>query len=167
MLITEDRKLTDNFSLFELTATNRLDLQTMNRDLTDEQIAKLTEVAKLLEWIRNFLTVPLIVHSGYRCKPLNIAVGSSDRSQHILCEAADFVPQGQDLGNAFRMIWGQLFAHNFRVGQLIFETAKRSYGVEQWLHVSLGAPYRDPARCNQVLRMIDGTYQMFNGGPVE
>jgi zinc D-Ala-D-Ala carboxypeptidase len=166
MIIQADQKLTDNFSLFEMTKTSMVNFQEMNRDLDEVQISKLTEVARLGEWVRNFLTVPLIIHSGYRCKPLNDAVGSSDRSQHLLCEAMDFVSMGQDIGNAFRMLWGQVFAGNLKVGQLIFETAQRKYGVEQWIHISLGIPYRDSSKCNQVLRMIDGTYTFFNGGKV-
>jgi hypothetical protein len=155
----EDRELTEHFGLYEMTHTNREKFQEQNRDVTDEQIAKLTELAKTLEWVRNFLTVPLVIHSGYRCKPLNDSVGSTDRSQHLKCEAADFTPIGQDLGNAFRMLWTQISAGNLKVGQLIYETAYRPYGVESWLHLSVPGD-RPIELCNQVLRMNDGLYQL-------
>lgn len=156
-----DRKLSDNFSLYELTATSMAHYQERNRDLADDQISKLTRLAGLAEWVRNFLGVPLIIHSGYRCPDLNTAVGSSANSQHILCEAADFVPHGLEIGNAFRLLWKEVRDGRLKVGQLIFETSQRPYGATSWIHISMGEPYRSAERCNQVLRMQDGQYRLF------
>lgn len=156
----DDVKLTENFSLFELTVTNKAGLQDLNRMLTSEQIVKLTEVAKMLEQIRAFIGKPLIVTSAYRCPEVNKAVGSSDHSQHLLCEAADFVPSGMDIGDGFRDVWRIVKHGDLKVGQLIFETAERGDSFTSWIHVSLGQPYRDQSRCQQVLRMEHGKYRM-------
>jgi hypothetical protein len=158
----ENKKLTPNFSLYEMTITSNANFQELNRQVSEEQIYMLTKTAILLEVVRDILTVPLVIHSAYRCKALNDSIGSTNRSQHLICQAADFVPIGQDIGVAFRTLWKQVRDGKLFVGQLIFETANRSYGAESWIHISLGFPFRDEARCQQVLKMQDGVYTMFN-----
>lgn len=153
-----DQKLTDNFSLYELTVTSHEDLQAKNRDVDADQIGKLREVAELLEKVRALLGVPLKVNSAYRCQDVNRAAGSMSRSQHMLCEAADFIPIGLEIGEAFRQIRKEVQENRLPIGQLIFETAERSYGVTSWIHVSLGKPWRDSTRCQQVLRMENNVY---------
>lgn len=154
----EDRQLTDHFSLYDLTKTTWNQFQEKNRDVTEAQIVKLTEVAKLLEHVMFILSTPLVVHSGYRCPDLNKAIGSTDRSQHMLCEAVDFLPGQQDLGFAFRTLWKDVKDNGANVGQLIHETAVRPYGTTSWIHISLGMPYRDEERNGQILRMENGKY---------
>lgn len=134
--------------------------QEKNRDVTEAQILKLGAVARLLEHVQFVLQTPLIVTSGYRCKVLNDAVGSTDKSQHLLCEAADFIPEKQDLGFAFRMLWRDIKDNKTNVGQLIHETASRPYGVTSWVHISLGIPYRPEEKCKQILRMEAGKYTL-------
>lgn len=159
LAMTPDFQLTDHFSFYELTHTDRTQFQEKNRIVTPAQIDKLKQVAHILECIRPIIEVPIKPTSGYRCPELNAAVGSSDRSQHLLCEASDFVPIGMDLGDAFRVIWKAVKERRLPVGQLIYETdATRFNGTVSWIHVSLGSPYRDQARCNQVLRMQDKKY---------
>lgn len=154
----EDKNLTEHFNLFELTRTDNIGFQEKNRDINEMQITKLTALARLLEHIRFVLGEPLIIHSGYRCPDLNKAVGSTDRSQHLLCEAADFIPSKMDLGLAFREIWKDVKDKGTNVGQLIHETANRPYGVQSWIHISLGTPWRDSEKCKQILRLENGIY---------
>lgn len=151
-------KLTDHFTLEELTRTDRPEFAEMNKQVTPEQLEKLTQVARLLEHCRYVLGTPLIVHSGYRCPALNKAVGSTDRSQHLLCEAADFTPAKMDLGDAFRKLMVDILDAGANVGQLIYERQDRSYGKTEWLHVSLGTPYRSQERSKQILSMTNGIY---------
>jgi zinc D-Ala-D-Ala carboxypeptidase len=155
----ENQKLTNNFTLYNLTVTNRSEYQERNRSVTDEQIAKLRLLAGLLEHVVYVLGTIITVTSGYRCPDLNKAVGSSERSQHLLCEAADFIPGQQDLGVAFRTLWRDIKDKGTNVGQLIYETDNRQYGSPSWLHISLGIPYREETRCKQILRMENGKYQ--------
>lgn len=154
-----DQQLSQHFSLYDLTKTSHADFQEKNRDINPLQIAKLTQVAALLEHVMVVLETPLIVTSGYRCPDLNTAVGSTDRSQHLLCEAADFLPGQQDLGFAFRALWKDVKENAANVGQLIHENAQRGDGhPTSWIHISLGMPYRDPDRCKQILRLENGIY---------
>lgn len=160
-----NRMLSEHFSLAEFTFTNRTEFQVENRILTDAQIVMLTNTAQLMENVRASLgiafgrEVPINVHSAYRCQELNSAIKSTPRSQHLLCQACDFVPSGVDLAEAFRLLWGYVSSGEIGAGQLIYETAERNYGVTSWIHVSLGSPWRDQQRCQQVLRMEHGIYQ--------
>lgn len=154
----EDIQLTDHFSLYQLTNTSHADLLEKNRDVTPDQIKKLTDLARLLEHVQWVLNSPLTVTSAYRCPDLNKRVGSTDKSQHLLCEAADFIPGQQDLGFAFRNLWKDVKDKGANVGQLIFETAERGDGHVSWLHISLGTPYRSVDRCKQILRYENGKY---------
>lgn len=155
-----DEHLTPNFTLFELTATTHTALQVTNRIVTWDQIQKLKQVSLLLELVRSVLNVPLVIHSGYRCPELNKLVGSSVNSQHLKCEAVDFVSTGLGLVEAFGRLRTAAKLKKFDFGQLIYEKAERAYGTTEWLHISLGVPHRDQARCSQVLTMNDGQYQL-------
>jgi zinc D-Ala-D-Ala carboxypeptidase len=154
----DDKKLSPNFSLFELTHTDLPAFQERNRDLTPDQVLSLEILAQLLEEVRVLLAVPIKINSGYRSMPLNTAIGSSSRSQHVLCEAADITPVALDIGVAFRILWNAVKEGQLKVGQLIFETANRPYGTTSWIHISLGEPFRPADRCAQVLRMEHGKY---------
>lgn len=162
----DDINLSEHYSLFDLTTTNRAEYQAENRNINGVQIQTLRNVAGLLEVVNQILLVnftnpfKMIVTSGYRCKPLNDAVGSTDRSQHMKCEAADCIPQGLELSEAFRVLWKEVSEGRLPVGQLIFETDERQYGTPSWIHISLGSPWRDQSKCNQVLRMEHGKYSL-------
>lgn len=156
----EDQKLSENFTLYELTNSSHLDLLERNRIVSEEQISKLKEVATMLEICRLILEVPLRVSSGYRCPDLNRAVGSTEKSQHLLCEAADFVPKGIDLSIAFKQLRQACKEGKLPFGQLIFEKAERNYNTVEWLHISLSQPYRPVEKCGQVLTNLDGQFHL-------
>lgn len=147
-----DCKLSDNFSLWEFLKTSHLDLQAENSQVTQEQIDKLKKVAGLMEHIRYVLGVPLTITSGYRCLKLNERVGSRPDSQHVKCEACDFIPKGLDLGEAFRKIKKDMEETGTNIGQLIFE----NNGKTSWCHVSLGEPFREKSLCRQTLQASMG-----------
>lgn len=160
-----DRQLSPHFSLFDLTRTDHVDLQAENRHVTHEEETKLGEVASLLESCRVLIGCDLDVHSGRRYLELNKRVGGSERSQHLKCEAADFSPEGPDtqesIDAAFEKLLAAAKAGKLRFGQLIIESAANRYGGRSvWIHVSLGAPYRDAHRCGEVLRMKDGKFEL-------
>ena len=162
-----DRQLTENFSLFQLTRTDQVDLQEDNRNLTAEEELKLVVVAELLEKCREVLGCELDIHSGRRFLTLNKRVGGSERSQHMRCEAADFSPVGPDSEATVTDAWQNLAtaarAGRLKFGQLIMESAAgRDGGRSCWVHISLGEPFRDKARCGEILSMKDGRYTMIS-----
>ena len=161
----EDRDLTDNFGLHELTGTSRTAHLRRNRTMTDKEEFKLQQVAQLLEQCRSLEGGPLEVHSGRRYPLLNTAIGGSRRSQHMRCEAADFSPLGPDteesMRRLFKKIWDAGACGELKFGQLILETdKKRDYARVWWIHISLGRPYRGAARCGEVMEMKDGNYKV-------
>lgn len=162
-----DRDLSPHFSLFDLTRTDHVDLQEENRHITDDEEAKLIEVANLLETCQSIIGCDIEVHSARRFLLLNKRVGGSDRSQHMKCEAADFSPAGPDTEESVTDAWQKIAtaarAGKIKFGQLIVESAAgRDGGRKVWVHISLGAPWRDPARCGEVLTMKDGRYTMIS-----
>jgi hypothetical protein len=164
-IVAPDRKLMRR-TLYQLTVTSNAALQAKNRMLTPEQIDKLLAVDTLLCRAEDLIGKRLVANSGYRCPELNgVTPGSATHSQHMLCEAADVHEDGSadtaaGVEDAFQKLWKFGRLKKFLFGQLIVETAQRSYGRVFWLHLSLGAPYRDPKRCGQVLRMQNGVYTM-------
>jgi len=61
----------------------------------ESELANLKRLAAFLETVKSAVGgKPIIVNSAFRCKEVNDAVGSSDKSQHRLGCAADIrVPQ--------------------------------------------------------------------------
>lgn len=155
--MTPDMKLTEHFSLYELTATSNAELQAKNRELTTEQVQKLVALAHHCEAIRGLCGgLALRVHSGYRAPALNGAtVGSSSTSQHPRCEAVDFDVAGQEIGETFRLLHEAARAGKFRFGQLIIEAAQRPYGAVAWVHCSVVGTL-DRAKVGQVMQMKAG-----------
>jgi len=85
-------KLTQNFSLEELTHT---DHRQYDNTPNDAELENLKRLAEFLEEVKTVLGGrPIMVNSAFRSKQVNDAVGSSDRSQHRLATAVDFrVPE--------------------------------------------------------------------------
>src|SRR3990172_12551207 len=143
-----DRQLSPHFSVYQLTRTDHVDLQTENRHTTDEEEKKLGEVANLLETCRIVLGCDLDVHSGRRYLELNKRVGGSDRSQHLKCEAADFSATGPDTEESVTDAWQKIATAaregKIKFGQLIIERDNKGRESRAWwIHISLGVPYRD------------------------
>lgn len=154
--MTGDQKLSENFSLYELTATSNEALQAKNRELVGDQFQKLIVLAYHCEAIRRICGAPVKIHSGYRSEALNGAThGSSSTSQHPRCEAVDFDVPGQELGETFRLLHEAARAGKFRFGQLILESAVRPYGTANWVHCSVEGTL-DRAKVGQVMKMVAG-----------
>ena len=83
-------KLSKNFSLKELTRSQTAIRKGINNIPNTEQLVNLTIlVQQILQPCRDkFGTIS--VNSALRVLPLNRAIGSSDKSQHVNGEAADF-----------------------------------------------------------------------------
>lgn len=156
-----DRKLTPHFSLFQATATNLAAFQDENRVITYDEEIKITETLELLELIQIIIGQDIDLHSLRRCLRLNKKIGSSDLSQHLRCEAADISPRGPDTLATVTAMFDRLVeaakAGKFKFGQLLLESESDGReGRKFWIHVSLGAKYRDPLRCGEYFRMENG-----------
>ena len=129
-------KVTEHFTLEEMAATSHKDLQQANDTYAENRMWALINICKLLEEARTVLGCPLIISSGVRCPELNERVGGAKNSQHMRCEAADFVPKGHSVEEAFEI----LHKSSLRFDQLILEYS----GKKSWLHISCSqAPRRE------------------------
>jgi uncharacterized protein YcbK (DUF882 family) len=143
--------LTEHFSFEELTRTRQVELQDANRKEARDYFDKLKLVAEMLEVIRaKFGAVR--VTSGFRGPALNAATkGASVTSQHSKGEAADFVCPSVTVDGLHRWI---VVESGLPFGQCILEKPPGS----AWIHISLGAPYRDPKRCGESLAFDGKSY---------
>jgi zinc D-Ala-D-Ala carboxypeptidase len=126
-------KLTTNFSLAELTASQVAARKGISNNPTAGQIENLKRLAEsILQPIRNHYDSPVIISSGFRCAELCVAIGSSIKSQHATGSAADLQVVGVD--NKSLATW---IKNNLDFDQLILEFYKESEGPHSgWVHVS-------------------------------
>lgn len=111
----------------------------------------------LLEPIRALWGCPVRVNSGYRSEVVQRGLQGAKpgdpirASQHTRGQAADIVPVGIPIADAFEAVW----LSDLPYDQLIFEAVGSA-----WIHVSCSPSYRPPRR--QALWTSDGkTYHPY------
>jgi hypothetical protein len=116
--------LSEHFTLNELTHTDHREFDNVPNE---SELANLTRLAAFLETVKSAIGgKPVIINSAFRCKQVNDAVGSSDRSQHRLGCAADIrVPQMSP-----DEVVKAIIAANLPYDQVIRE-------FDRWTHVSI------------------------------
>jgi uncharacterized protein YcbK (DUF882 family) len=83
-------KLSENFSLEELTNSETAARNNWDNTPNATELANLVRLAAFLEEVKTVLGgKPIMVNSAFRCKQVNDAVGSKDTSQHRIGCAAD------------------------------------------------------------------------------
>ncbi len=121
-------QLTANFSLAELTVTNR---KLPNEPNAAEQ-ANLKALARhILQPLRKSVGRPVVVNSAFRSELVNRAVGGTPTSQHRLGQAADIRVRG--------MTSVELARHIVAL-DLPFDQVIEEFG--SWVHVSYGPRHR-------------------------
>ncbi len=143
--------LTAHFSFEELTRTGQASLQDANRQEALPYVDRLKAVAEMLEVIRSRFG-PVRVSSGFRGSAVNAAVGGSASSQHSKGEAADIVCPAVSVEELHKWI---VTESGLRFGQCILEKPPG----KAWVHISLGAPWRPAAKCNEALFFDGKTYK--------
>jgi zinc D-Ala-D-Ala carboxypeptidase len=131
-------KLSPHFDLSEFTRSDIAVRHNIDNTLPDTLLTKAMDTASMMERIRAHLSsvvgypVSISVTSGYRCLPLNRAVGSKDYSDHPKMLAIDFTASG--FGDPFTVA-SELatVVDALGIGQLIHE-----FGY--WVHVSTAVP---------------------------
>jgi len=117
-------KLTEHFSLEELTHT---DHREYDNTPNDAELENLKRLAEFLEDVKKALGGrPIMVNSAFRSKQVNDAVGSKDSSQHRIGCAVDIrVPEltPNDVVKA-------VIASNLGYDQVIRE-------FDRWTHISI------------------------------
>jgi len=143
-------KLSENFTLDELTKSQEAIRYGIDNEPNDEQITNLILLCKnILQPVRNHFKMPVSVSSGYRSVPLCVAIGSSPSSQHTRGEAADFEIFG--IHNKDVSDW---IVQNLDYDQCILEFWNPNDPNSGWIHCS----YSDNNNRKQYLKAqkIDG-----------
>lgn len=128
--------LSANFDLDEMTRSQtalRLGVDNTPSPMQIDEMKRLC--ADLLEPIRVILGVPLHVDSGYRSPAVNAAVGGVGTSAHLFGRAADIVPVGLTLRDAFEKIRTSSLPYD----QVIIE-------CNAWIHVGAARMNAAPRR---------------------
>ncbi len=135
-------KLSQNFSLKELVASQTADRKGIDNTPTDEHIENLKLLCKnVLQPIRDEWGV-VSVSSGYRSQALCQAIGSVSTSQHARGQAADFECYSVDNRELFDWI-----TQNLKFDQAILEFYDGDPN-SGWIHVS----YNEDGNRKQTLR---------------
>jgi zinc D-Ala-D-Ala carboxypeptidase len=125
-------KLSENFSLDELTKSQEAIRLGIDNTPDDEQVENLILLCKnILQPIRNHFGKVVSVSSGYRSAALCEAIGSSSKSQHTKGQAADFEIFG--IANKELADW---ITTNLEYDQCILEFWNENEPNSGWVHCS-------------------------------
>lgn len=125
------KQLSPHFSVKEFTDSDTAMRLNIDNSLPIELWKNAVSTAEMMERIREHINSPITITSGYRCIPLNRAIGSKDTSDHTKALAADFrAPRaGSPLEIAKELA---PLVSMLGIGQLIYE--------HTWIHVSVRVP---------------------------
>ena len=125
-------KLTENFSLIELTKSQTAERKGIDNTPSTEHQENLKSLCEsILQPVRDHFSRVVSVSSGYRSEALCLAIGSKTTSQHAKGEAADFEIYG--ISNKELADW---INENLYYDQLILEYWKESDPNSGWVHCS-------------------------------
>lgn len=125
-------KLTNNFSLAEMTKSDTALRLDMDNTPGDEELANLQALCEnVLQVVRDAYGVGVKVNSGFRHPDVNAAVGGSKTSDHCKGMAADIEIPG--VANADLAEW---IVENLEFRQVILEFYTPGIPDSGWVHVS-------------------------------
>jgi hypothetical protein len=137
-------KLTEHFTLEELTHT---DHREFDNTPNDAEIANLQRLAEFLEKVKMVLRgKPIMVNSAFRSKQVNDAVGSRDSSQHRVGCAADIRVPNMKPDEVVQA----LMASGLEYDQIIRE-------FDSWTHISIPNHPTDKPRKQALIIDRSGT----------
>ena len=125
-------KLTENFSLLELTKSQTAERKGIDNTPSTEHQEHLKSLCEMiLQPVRDHFSRVVSVSSGYRSEALCLAIGSKTTSQHAKGEAADF-----EIFGVSNKELADYIHENLEYDQLILEYWKKSDPNSGWVHCS-------------------------------
>jgi len=129
-------QLSQHFTLEELTFSQVAARRGLDNAPHADDVENLTRLCEtLLEPARIIVAAPLHVDSGFRSPAVNGAVGGAPGSAHLVGRAADLVPIGMPVLDAFNV----LRSNGLPFDQLIFE-------CQAWIHIAIAPSGQEPRR---------------------
>jgi zinc D-Ala-D-Ala carboxypeptidase len=130
-------RLSENFSLEELTASETAARKGIDNTPSEEVIDNLKRLAAALQEVRALLNHrAILISSGYRSHELNQAVGGSATSDHCKGLAADFICPSYGTPND---IVRAIAASGLSFKQVIRE-------FDKWVHLSIPEEGQEPRK---------------------
>ena len=125
-------KLSENFSLIELTKSQTAERKGIDNTPSTEHQENLKSLCEMiLQPIRDHFGQVVSVSSGYRSPELCVAIGSSTQSQHAKGEASDF-----EIFGVSNKELADYIDQNLDYDQLILEYWNESDPNSGWVHCS-------------------------------
>lgn len=132
--------LSPHFSLEELTFSELALRKGLINDPVLSAVDNLRRLAlTLLEPARVLLGAPMHINSGYRSLAVNSMIGGATQSAHTFGRAADLVPIGVSLGEAFDHLRSSSTPAPLPFDQIIIECGA-------WIHIAIAADGVTPRR---------------------
>lgn len=119
-------KLTEHFTLEELTYSDLAKRHFLDNNPDKHIISNLVRLAELLEDVRALLDKPIRINSAYRSVTVNSLLGSKPTSQHCSGCAADIRVEGLTPDQIVKKI----VKSNIQYDQVIKE-------FDSWVHISI------------------------------
>ena len=126
-------KLTEHFSLEELTSSETAERNGWDNTPNASEISNLIRLAGMLEQVRSLIGKPIMINSAFRSKQLNDGVGSKDSSQHRVGCAADIRVPGMNPDQVCRAIINAKLPYD----QIIREFYNAETNAGGWTHISV------------------------------
>jgi zinc D-Ala-D-Ala carboxypeptidase len=130
-------RLSENFSLEELTASETAARKGIDNTPSEEVIDNLKRLAAALQEVRALLNHrAILISSGYRSPELNQAVGGSATSDHCKGLAADFICPSYGTPNDI--------VRAIAASDLSFKQVIREF--DRWVHLSIPEEGQEPRK---------------------
>lgn len=130
-------KLSEYFTLEEMIASQTATRKNIPNEPSPAEVENLKVLTRKLDEVRRLLGRPVVIDSGFRCRELNTAVGSNDRSTHLVGLAADLRCPG--FGKTMD-VFEKIRNSGVHFDQLIAEFPMTKSGG--WVHFGLGPKNR-------------------------
>ena len=154
-------KLSNNFSLKEMTASQTADRHGITNNPSEDHMDNLKKLCEnILQPVRDHYATPVTVSSGFRSEELCEAIGSSKTSQHAKGQAADFEIFGTP--NAELAKW---IIENLDYDQLILEFHNPEEPNSGWIHCSYKSPSDNRKSTLRAFRNDQGKTQYVEYNP--
>jgi hypothetical protein len=159
--IGEKMKLSNNFSLKEMTASQTAERKGISNNPSEDHMNNLKELCEnVLQKVRDHYGKVVSVSSGYRSPELCVAIGSSVNSQHAKGQAADFEVYGLSNAELCKYI-----AENLDFDQLILEYHNIGEPNSGWIHCSYRSDGENRKQILRAYRDDNGKTKYVSYGP--
>ena len=137
-------KLSDHFSLEELTYSDLAVRHGIDNNPNGDIVVNLTRLAKLLERVRLLFNKPIHINSAYRSPEVNNLLGSKPTSQHCVGCAADIKVGSMTPDQVVKAI-----VHS----DISYDQVIREF--DSWVHISI--PNNETVKPRKQALIIDKT----------